>query len=497
MSGRRLPALFAICLLATGCATIDEQEVARELDLDGWAEAEVLGLRVYTNAGREDARELLEVLGEFLSVAKRIATPQAVLDEPPVLVFALRTRAQYSQLAPSWSDGLTSARGQELAIWVDVEALRNPLSDSFGVLQHELVHALLRRIEGRSHPIWFHEGLAEFLAPTVIRGGVATVGAPPPGRRAALRAHEPLPIARLLDARSAVFGVDARRFYADAWAFVHYGLLGSAFGGPRRTEEILDFADSIARGGEWREAVSAFSAPLPVVEREFHAYRTRLAQGPVVPTVHIPIERPVVDLGFRRVPSRRIAGHLGTASLDFAAPSRTHALLRIAVDGDDASPELLAVAVRSALRANDLASAEALWARIPESERESFDQRLAGADLALGRFRSRRDPAALATARGAYQRLLAEDETSEAAALGLAATHLEGPSELDPTPAIEGLLQIAEGSRSPGLRMDLIRLLLRAGRDAEARTQADWLERAFPETEFPTEARRLLADAER
>ncbi len=113
---------------------------------------------------------------------------------------------------------------------------------AYPTILHEYTHALLAETLPNA-PMWLHEGLAEVYSTYSERadGRTAIIGAAPPHHVRELLGAPLLPLELLMaaDAHSPLYNEAERRgmFYAEAWALVHYLLLGT----PDRRGQVSDY----------------------------------------------------------------------------------------------------------------------------------------------------------------------------------------------------------------------------------------------------------------
>lgn len=98
------------------------------------------------------------------------------------------------------------------------------------LIQHEYVHHLFRIAEERP-PAWFNEGMAELFSTLQGESDRMMFGRPIEGRVLQLQQEDLMPLDQLFATshQSAVFreGEHTGRFYAQAWALVHYCYFGA------------------------------------------------------------------------------------------------------------------------------------------------------------------------------------------------------------------------------------------------------------------------------
>lgn len=107
-----------------------------------------------------------------------------------------------------------------------------PTTDPDGsqrLIFHEYVHHLFRVAE-EDPPVWFNEGMAEFLAGIQLDGSSIEVGRPHANRLRALRGEKLLPLETLFGVThdSPIYRSSDHTgvFYAESWALLHYWYCG-------------------------------------------------------------------------------------------------------------------------------------------------------------------------------------------------------------------------------------------------------------------------------
>lgn len=90
-------------------------------------------------------------------------------------------------------------------------------------IAHEFTHAYMDRVWGRTEPLWFAEGMAEYFSNFSVREGRLRPGAADRRALLLLRLDEPVPLRRLVElGREEMYGASFPLLYAEAWSFVHY-----------------------------------------------------------------------------------------------------------------------------------------------------------------------------------------------------------------------------------------------------------------------------------
>jgi Tetratricopeptide repeat len=293
--------------------------------------------------------------------------------------------------------------------------------------------------------------------------------------------------------------IELYRFYADAWAFVHYGLQSEVLGGPNRVDAFRSFVDRVGRGESWKPALeAAFGASLPAVEDEFRRHRRRLLEAEVNTVLHLKVSIPTKKPVFEAVPgpeiARRLAGLTSQVGESALGTRRRLYDFLLELNADDSEAQL--GRMRVAVLDHDFEFAERLWSRVPLESRGDLDALLAQAELAQARWLAvaakRRDRKHFVEARDAWGRVLAVAPEHLPALVALGMLHVELDAE-DPRIGVDALRRAIDlDPQRRSIRLDLARLLVRAGEFDAARRELEPLAAAKENLETAREARRLL-----
>lgn len=246
-------------------------------ETDEWVTLTAGEFRVYSNASpnatRAIATNLLrmrEALGKVTTLEMRAAKPTYVLVFRNKASFAPYRDAIFGkENAPVSGAFVSVAAGNFIAVDAAAEG------GVARVVYHELTHHFMRNtVPGL--PLWLDEGLAEYYSTFSVRGDEVRVGYLIPAHVMSLRRREPLiPMERFfaLDQQSPEFA-DARRqkrFYAQAWALVHYFLAG----GEARRARLEEFLSAIRAGRSAAEATAILGSDYPAMQQEIRSYVRR------------------------------------------------------------------------------------------------------------------------------------------------------------------------------------------------------------------------------
>jgi hypothetical protein len=194
----------------------------KNLETPGWKLLMTPSFVVRGDVPIDDLRTIGAHLEEFLRMAR-----SCLGGDDSGLMFSARVfssvrdfRRYAARLGAANAESFYDPRSAELVI-----CLEGPPQPSWlqKTLAHEFAHEYMDRVWGRTDPLWFAEGTAEYFANFVVADGRARAGAV--DRRAVLllSLEEPMPLEKFLDlGREEMYGVLYARHYAHAWSFVHY-----------------------------------------------------------------------------------------------------------------------------------------------------------------------------------------------------------------------------------------------------------------------------------
>ncbi len=494
----RTVALAIVSMFAlSACAGSPGRERRKEpVAIDGWRRSESGALAIYTSAPDEAARRALRQMGRFVDVVSQLAHGHPFRPSRRVDVFIFGSREQYRRFAPEFVAGHAGRGDDEIVVGLSIEQA----FQSTETLYHELTHVVLHGDTSRSFPSWYHEGLAVFFGTSVQRGDVLTVGALPSRAVREIRAKRRIPLRRLLS--SPLWGQsDIALFYADAWAFVHFGLLSESMGGRDHQKAFQRYVDRVSRGQPWEPSFrEAFGADPEAIDEEYGRHREHLAETAVQMLANVSLSFEGPEVAFEPVGRIEIARELAQLGLEgFRSGSESAGeLFEVILAAEPNDTEAIYGGVRAFARTGDLERADALWAQLGEARRSGAGAWQASADLelahaeALGsRVESERRRAHLDRSLAAYRRVLegSPQRLSALAGLGRALVMADEEDPAEGIAALEGAVSLAP--EWPDLRLDLAELMIRGDAASDARPHLDYVIEAYPGTDFSRRAKRL------
>lgn len=485
---RRALLLLVGALLLASCATTVEEQ--------SWISVQTAHFELVSSASPERTLAMARELERFRAVVMRTTSVQEFDPRVPTRMYVFRSAASFAPF--KWTSGLGGYLLPTLRVnymVVDASATQQqPMSTIF----HEYVHFVMRNQGSFHYPLWYGEGLAEYLSTVEFEDDAVHIGRPPELRWQWLANRRMLPLRDVLDAVS----LDDRgrdwtaMFYAQAWVLTHYLVLGSERAGEPRAGQDGRYVTLLNQGVAQDAAIEQTFGDLDALQDELREY---VARGKI-PYLSARASAFPADVSVRSSPVPLSTVQLQLAELQMLLARNGPRHVRHARQLVD---RVLAVEPHN-IRARILnASILAREGRLTPSELESVlsdvpeDAFLAvqAGDLITGILRGSKMPPAQRleltdTARRLYGTALALDPESPAALAGLGATYLYDP---DPIDGIRALEQARTRVRwSTDVSLLLARLYMRTNETGHRRARA-LLEEVIVWTHDPRQAQEARA----
>ena len=186
--------------------------------------------------------------------------------------------------------GLFSPWYGQMILYEDAEA-----EETLNVIAHEGFHQYLLTVLPDGAPIWFNEGMAEYVGATRIeKGKVVETGGIQEGRLRNLKdalkyGWKPLPFAEIMqESRAEFYGVNAAFKYAQAWSMIHFFMKGDS---GKWRPVLKEYIERLAAGDTAEEAYEATFAKqdLAALQKAWHQ-SFQLPGAP--PPVGVPPKKP-------------------------------------------------------------------------------------------------------------------------------------------------------------------------------------------------------------
>lgn len=465
-----LGSLVLLALLATGCATRFENR--------RWVAIETEHFQFLTDDDEAKSVQLAREFELFHSFMEQMTGGKKLQPNVPTVVYLFSSQATYRAFAPSNTAGYYrgTARANYIAVGKGLDFSETE------VAFHEYSHYMMRSRGLFGYPMWYDEGQAEFVGTARVRDGRFELGRAPKVRVQTLAQLGPMPLKRMLTAKSVSSWSDAEiaQLYATGWFFVHYLYTSAREGTENRWLQKDDFLARLNQGQDPEEAFKAsFGTDFKKIERELANYLKRLS------ALQIPVERfgSVAEPKVRPVEGPEALTRLAELLVAGGDSRRAVDLLEQALALDERQPRALALLGRAL---GDLERHEEAEARFAQALRQEPDSALAHIDyglyLASRSIRRNRETFAveptdlpaeqraayLKRARIEYERAIALDSKIPEAHTELAFTYL-APGE----PAEQAIVHADEAfallPSDNTTALQLAEVLVAAGRFDEAR----------------------------
>jgi tetratricopeptide (TPR) repeat protein len=261
--------LLALCALPrTGASAAKET----------WTSIQSKNFFLVGNASERDIRKVAVQLEQFREVFTRLFNRVNLKALAPIKVIVFRDDAAYRPYKPVYQGQPAAVSGYfqsgEDLNYITLTAMwRN--QNPYAVIFHELAH-VYTLANARALPPWLGEGLAEYYSTFEVTDGDKKVWL---GKAIAehvrlLRERRFMPLAQLFSVNhsSAEYNERDKKtvFYAQAWALVHYLLLGN---NGARQPQFRQFINALAQGQPVESSFKqAFQTDYATLEKELQDY---------------------------------------------------------------------------------------------------------------------------------------------------------------------------------------------------------------------------------
>jgi tetratricopeptide (TPR) repeat protein len=448
-------------------------EMDRDVRLDGWQRVESRHASLAGVGPRTE--QLASQLEMFVAVLSGVGRVQGVVSRSSVQVYLLPDLPAYLHFGPVNTAGYfeQTSRGTFMLVSPDVLGARQ-------VLFHEFVHMVMHNQDVLGYPIWYEEGLAEFLGAMTFREHLVSLGGVATQRAPALKGAGLLPLERILSLRTySDAGQSLSQFYSQSWLLTHLFHLGHHAGYPKRIEQLGTYLGALQKDADWRTAFdAAFPGGLEAVGSDLDSYRERLVEGSFLPSIRIDTRKlPAIDTRVEMQPiaPADISVELASIHLDNGKGRSRYAqrLFELALERDPQSaPARAGLARAMALQGNfDAARSELARAEVIAPDTEPVVLARGAVMLLEADHLRETDPGRSDAARRAGRealrraRSLAPEATEADVLLGRSYLEVDG----DVAEGIEAFGRAhARMPRNDEINLDLARLYVQADDDARA-----------------------------
>ncbi|MFT4076182.1 MAG: hypothetical protein QM647_11700 [Asticcacaulis sp.] len=260
-----------------------------------WYKAESDHFIVYSDQSRTETERRLKALEQFRFFATKLvpATPGDLVE--PKLTLYLVDNSQWLSLIDSRDvaglyiacrEGVSAfSANQDVSFDKNLKMDPNRPRQDLGqtVLFHEYTHHAMFRSGMSSYPLWYIEGMAEFLSTFTYDGQKGVIGDPPYADNWVLTQvnwgqwdHVLAPDERLSSGLATRDGADPVIFYAKAWLLTHYMMSD-----PSRAKSLQAYFEQLRKGGDPVKTFAAATGidPLTELPKRLRSYSHALIQS--------------------------------------------------------------------------------------------------------------------------------------------------------------------------------------------------------------------------
>jgi tetratricopeptide (TPR) repeat protein len=239
---------------------------------DNWTSVRSKNFHLVGNASEKDIRRIGVQLEQFRDVLSRLIANVKAVSSVPITVVVFKSDDSFKPFRPP-SAAAYFQSGED----VNYIALTSERMDEnpYAAIFHEYVHFLVRN-NTENVPLWFNEGLAEYYSSFDIMDGdkKVMIGKPISNHVLFLREQKLLPLETLFAVthNSPIYNERSKQgvFYAEAWALVHYLLLGND---GKRAPQFKQFLQLLTSQMPVESAFKqAFQTDFKTLEKELKQY---------------------------------------------------------------------------------------------------------------------------------------------------------------------------------------------------------------------------------
>lgn len=247
-----------------------------------WKEIRSAHFVVIGNEAEGKLRKIAAHFEQVRTLFERVIPKPAAAGGLPLLVLVARDAQTLQTLVPA----TVAANGNANNVggvfyWrptMELIVVRSDsdLDSSLQIVNHEYFHYLVKSA-GLRLPLWINEGLADFWSTAKFKDDSTEVGRPLSHRLSPLREARRIPFERLMRVNG--LSPEYRRpglkplLYGEAWAIVHYAMLGDESG--ERTKQLSRYLAAVTQGEESLAAARAAFGDLDALEKKVDGYARR------------------------------------------------------------------------------------------------------------------------------------------------------------------------------------------------------------------------------
>jgi TPR repeat protein len=253
---------------------------------DEWIEAKSAHFTVISNAGERTTRRLVWELEQVRSAtAALFSWAKPDLNKPLGVIVAKDENSMRALVPQYWEERrsvrptsvwVTGPDQHYMALRADVEVDSQGTVSPYITAYFAYVGLVMGQSLDRDLPLWFTRGFTGVLSNTIVRDDHILLGAPIPWNIRILRERALLLLPKLLTVtRQSREMTEAGRlevFDAETWAFVHFLMFGDE---GKRSSQLNAYAALVSKGKDAAAAFAETLGPIEPLESGFRLYYRR------------------------------------------------------------------------------------------------------------------------------------------------------------------------------------------------------------------------------
>ena len=253
---------------------------------DEWIEVKSAHFTVVSNASERSTRKLVWQLEQVRSATAALWSWAKADLNKPLSVIVLKDENSMRALAPQYweerrsvrpaSVWLTAPDAHYLVLRTDVEVEQQGTINPYITAYASYIDLVLGQSLSRDVPLWFRRGFTGVISNTIVRDDHILFGAPIPWELKILSERPLLTLPKLLSVtRQSPEAKEADRrdvFDAEAWAFVHFLMFGDE---GARANKLNGYVKLVSTGTDAAKAFAESFGPVEALEGPFRVYFQR------------------------------------------------------------------------------------------------------------------------------------------------------------------------------------------------------------------------------
>jgi TPR repeat protein len=253
---------------------------------DEWIEVKSAHFTVVSNASERSTRKLVWQLEQVRSATAALWSWAKADLNKPLSVIVLKDQNSMRALAPQYWEDRRSVR--PASVWVtapdtnylvlrtDVEAEQQGTINPYITAYASYIDLVIGQSLSPDLPLWFRRGFTGVISNTIVRDDHILFGAPIPWKLEILRGRAMLTLPKLLSVtRQSPEDKEADRrevFDAESWAFVHFLMFGDE---GARASKLNAYGKLVSTGTDAARAFAESFGPVEALQGPFRAYFQR------------------------------------------------------------------------------------------------------------------------------------------------------------------------------------------------------------------------------